>query len=238
MMLKITILEDQKEQAARLSAMLKHYAEEHADFSYTLQHYDQSIQLLTEYRCDADLLFLDIQLPDMLGMEVAKRIRAIDDRVMIIFITMLTQYAIEGYSVGAFDYVLKPVRYDEFAAKMDRACRILAHRSSSMTIDVRTKEDIHRISVDDVTYIEISNHDVMIHTPQETYKQWGNLKTYEEMLSEAHFVRCNACYLVNLKYVKGIHGDTVRVYEDELTISKSKRKDFMAAVARYKGGSR
>ncbi len=237
-MLKIIILEDQRDQAERLSAMLKRYADTHPSFSYTLQHYDQSIQLLTEYRCDTDLLFLDIQLPDMLGIDVAKRIRAIDDQVMIVFITMLTQYAIEGYSVGAFDYVLKPVRYDEFSAKLDRACRILSHRSSSMTIDVHTKEDIRRISVDDITYIEVSNHDVMIHTPQETYKQWGSLKTYEEMLGEVHFVRCNACYLVNLKYVKGIHGDLVLVHQDELTISKSKRKDFMAAVAQYKGGSR
>lgn len=237
-MLKITILEDQPEQAERLSVMLKRYADSHPDFSYTLQLYDQSVRLLTEYRCDTDLLFLDIQVPDMLGIDVARRIRAIDDRVMIIFITMLTQYAIEGYSVGAFDYVLKPVRFDEFSAKMDRACRILSHRSSSMTIDVRTKEDIRRISVDDVTYIEVSNHDVMIHTPQEVCRQWGSLKTYEEMLGEAHFVRCNACYLVNLKYVRGIRGDRVLVHQEELTISKSKRKDFMAAVARYKGGSR
>ena len=58
-----------------------------------------------------------------MGIDVAKKIRQKDSRVMIIFITMLTQYAIEGYSVGAFDYVLKPLRYDEFAAKLDRACR-------------------------------------------------------------------------------------------------------------------
>jgi len=237
-MLNITILEDQPEQAGRLTALLERYASEHAEFAYSLQHYEQSIQLLTEYRCDTDLLFLDIQVPDMLGIEVAKRIRAIDDKVMIVFVTMLTQYAIEGYSVGAFDYVLKPVRYEEFSAKMNRACRILSHRSSSKTIDIRTKEDIRRVSVDDVTYIEISNHDVMIHTPNETYKQWGNLKTFEEMLAGDHFVRCNACYLVNLKYVKGIHGEQVQVNQEQLTISKSKRKDFMAAVARYKGGSR
>lgn len=237
-MLKITILEDQAEQAERLSAMLERYAKEHSGFGYTLQHYDQSVMLLTEYQCDTDVLFLDIQVPDMLGIEVARRIRAMDDKVMIIFVTMLTQYAIEGYSVGAFDYVLKPVRYDEFAAKLDRACRILAHNRTALTIDVRTKEDIRRISVDDVTYIEVSNHDVMIHTPQEIYRQWGNLKSFEEMLGGAHFVRCNACYLVNLKYVRGIHGDEVQVYRDNLTISKSKRKDFMAAVARYKGGSR
>ena len=74
----------------------------------------------------------------------------------------------------------------------------------------------------------------------------GNLKfaksfapvAYEEQLQGGHFVRCNACYLVNLKYVRGIVGDTVRVHEDSLPISKSKRKEFLAALAQYKGGSR
>ena len=111
-MLNIVILEDQADQAERLTRMLEKYASSHLDFAYTLKRYERSIPMLTEYKCDADILFLDIQVPDMLGMEAAKKIRAMDNKVMIIFITMLTQYAIEGYSVGAFDYVLKPIRYE------------------------------------------------------------------------------------------------------------------------------
>lgn len=237
-MINIVILEDQTEQAERLAKMLEKYASSHPDFSYTLKRYDRSIPLLTEYKCDADILFLDIQVPDMLGMEAAKRIRAMDSNVMIIFITMLTQYAIEGYSVGAFDYVLKPIRYDEFSTKMDRVCRMLAHQNTAQTLELRTKEEIRRVSADDIAYIEVANHDILIHTDGEVIRQWGNLKSYEDKLASAHFVRCNACYLVNLKYVRGINGDTVTVGKDELAISKAKRKDFLIAVAQYKGGSR
>ena len=157
---------------------------------------------------------------------------------MIIFITMLTQYAIEGYSVGAFDYVLKPIRYEEFSTKMDRVCRMLAHQNTATTLEIRTKEEIRRVNADDVTYIEVANHDILIHTDSEVIRQWGNLKTYEDKLASAHFVRCNACYLVNLKYVRGLNGDTVTVGRDELAVSKAKRKDFLIAVAQYKGGSR
>lgn len=89
---------------------------------------------------------------------------------------MLTQYAIEGYSVCAFDYVLKPVRYEEFSTKMDRACRMLAHQNTSMTLEVRTKEEIRRVNADEITFIEVSNHDVLIHTDSEIIRQWGNLK--------------------------------------------------------------
>ena len=237
-MLNIILLEDQEEQAQRLTQMLEKYASIHTDFAYSLRSYNRSVPLLTEYRCDADILFLDIQVPDMLGIEVAKRIRNMDNRVMIIFITMLTQYAIEGYSVGAFDYVLKPIRFEEFSTKMDRVCRVLSHQNTSTTLELRTKEEIRRIEADSIAYIEVANHDILIHTDDEVIRQWGNLKTYEEKLLSAHFVRCNACYLVNLKYVRGISGDTVTVGRDKLTVSKAKRKDFLAAVAQYKGGSR
>ena len=236
-MIKIVILEDQSEQAKHLLALLKRYGEEHADFSYAAAHYDRSIALLSEYNCDADMLLLDIQMPDMLGIDVAKKIREIDSRVMIIFITTLTQYAIEGYSVGAFDYVVKPVRYDAFAAKLDRARRMLAHRHQSKTIDLRTKDEVRRLSVDEILYLEVVNHDVLIHTDAQVYRQWGSLKTYEDQLRDSHFVRCNSCYLVNLKYVRGISGDTVTVHRDQLAISKPKRREFHAAVAQYRGGS-
>lgn len=83
-MLNIIILEDQAEQAERLSQMLKRYAEAHEGFSYQLKLYDRSIPFLTEYKCDADILFMDIQVPDMLGIDAAKRVRQMDNRVMII----------------------------------------------------------------------------------------------------------------------------------------------------------
>ncbi len=237
-MLNIIILEDQAEHAERLSLMLKKNSEEHVDFSYQLKMYDRSLPFLHEYKCDADLLFLDIQIPDMLGMEAAKQIREMDHQVMIIFITMLTQYAIEGYSVGAFDYVLKPLRYEEFSTKMDRVRRMLAHQNTSMVLEVRTKEEIRRISADDITFIEVSNHDILIHTDSEIIRQWGNLKSYEDKLASVHFVRCSASFLVNLKYVRAVNGNTVIVHGHELPIGSSKRKEFLVALAQYKGGSR
>lgn len=237
-MLKIVILEDEPEQAKRLSDMLARYRQERADFAYSVQLYDRASQLLNEYRCDADLLLLDIQMPGMLGIDAAKKIREMDSRVMIVFITTLTQYAIEGYSVGAFDYVLKPVRYDAFAAKLDRARRVLAHLHSSATLELRTRDELRRVSADEIIYLEVVNHDVLIHTDTETYRQWGSLKPFEEQLKDSNFVRCNSCYLVNLRYVRGISGDSVLVDGARLAISKPRRKDFLAALAQYCGGSR
>lgn len=235
--MKIGILEDEAQQSKLLTEYLVRFKQEHTDFFYSLDVYDRAWKLLEQYRCDTDLLLLDIRVPDMLGMEAARRIRAIDQNVMIVFVTNLTQYAIEGYAVNAFDYVLKPLVYDAFCAKMARVLRVLSYRAAGVSVELKSREGGRRVLASAITYIEIANHDILVHTGTETIRQWGTLSKFEEQLRDAHFVRCNTCYLVNLKYVRGVKGDKVLVGEDALAISKPRRKEFLCALAQYKGGS-
>lgn len=237
-MLKIIILEDDTAFSRRLTDYLGRYAAARDGLSLSIQSYDNAVDFLTDYRCDADLLLMDIQMPGMLGIDAAKKVREIDTRVMIIFITTLTQYAIEGYSVGAFDYILKPLRFDILCAKLDRAMRILSHMRTEISVEIRSKKEVHRVHADDIRYIEVSSHDVLVHTDHGTFQQWGNLKAFEDLLSGAHFARCNACYLVNLKYVRAIIDNEVDVGGELLSISKLKRREFLNALAQFKGGSR
>ncbi|MCC8063545.1 MAG: LytTR family DNA-binding domain-containing protein [Clostridiales bacterium] len=237
-MLKIGVLEDEAEQAQRLMDYLQRYQMEHSGVTFTVELYDRAISLLDSYQPNFDILFLDIRLPDMLGMEVARRIRKTDENVMIIFVTSLSQYAVEGYSVRAFDYILKPVAYGSFSSKLTRALRILSYDREETTVLVKTREQTVRLAADAILYVEVSNHDLVIHTGDQLLKQWGSLSKLEEQLKDAHFERCNSCYLVNLKYVRGIQGNQLLVGEDSLTISKSRRKEFLNALAQYKGGSR
>ncbi len=236
-MIKIGILEDEAGPMRQIKDCLMRYQKEHPDFQYALECYDRALMLLEQYQPDFDLLFLDIQVPDMLGMEAAHRIREMDEHVMIVFVTNLTQYAIEGYSVNAFDYVLKPLVYGSFAAKMDRALRIISYNKPGKTLVLRTREGIQRITSDTVMYIEISNHDLLFHLGKETLRQWGSLSKLEKELEGEHFFRCNSCYLVNLKYVRTVRDGQVQVGQDWLTISKPRRHAFLNALAQYKGGS-
>ena len=231
-MLKICVLEDEAAQMERMKAYLQKFQSEHADFEYVLDAYKNAFDLLEHYKRDVDLLFLDIRVPDMSGMEVAHRIREADQNVMIIFVTNLTQYAIEGYSVNAFDYILKPLAYNSFSSKLERALRMLSYRSSDITLDLRTRDGGRRVSADSITYIEISNH-----VGAEQIRQWGTLSKLEAQLREAHFVRCSSSYLVNLKYVHKVRGDQLLVGGDTLSISRPRRKEFLNALAQYKGGS-
>lgn len=236
--MKIMVLEDDLRQAQQLSDYLEQYRQEHPDFSYVLETYRRAFDLLDHYRGDAELLFLDIRLPDMLGMETAQRIREKDQRVMIVFVTNLAQYAIEGYSVQAFDYILKPISYFAFSAKLERVLRTLAVRSGGPALDLKTREGLlRRVPASNILYIEVQAHDVFVHTDDGVLKQWGTLAHFEQLLQGAHFARCRTSCLVNLKYVRGVQRDVVLVGDDRLTISRSRRKEFLQALAQYKGGT-
>ena len=97
-MLRIGILEDEKAHSDELIRFLERYRSEHGSFSYSVKVYDAGRKLLFDYKQDCDLIFLDIRLPDMLGIDAAREIRKIDHNVMIVFVTSLTQYAFDGYT--------------------------------------------------------------------------------------------------------------------------------------------
>lgn len=235
--MKIVILEDDAAQAWQINDYLLQYQREHAGFQYSAKTYTTGRRLLEEYHPDTDLLLLDIQLPDMLGIDVARQIRQTDPSVMIIFVTNLAQYAIEGYSVQAFDYVLKPVNAFAFSKKLERAVRVLSHTENDLTLEIKGKNGSRWIAADSVTYVEVRSHEVFIHTEQECIRQWGTLAQYETLLKPLHFIRCNASFLVNLKYVRTVIKDQVDVNRDMLPISRTFRKDFLNMLAQYKGGT-
>lgn len=238
-MIKIVILEDEDRQAELTVEFLRRYEKENGD-SIEVKRYDRAIDLLDNYRCDADILLLDIQVPDMLGIEAAKQLRRMDANVIIMFVTNLAQYAIEGYSVEAMDYILKPLSYAPFSAKLARAIRAVKRRQTEgVVVQVRAKTEIHRFPSSRLAYIEVVNHTLVFHLTDGTVlKQWGSLGSFEEQLEGDHFVRCNSGYLVNLKYVESVEGGNVIVKGTPLKISTPKRKEFLRAVAQYKGGGR
>ena len=145
-MFKIVILEDEDRQAEQTIEFLHRYEKQNGD-SFVVERYCRSLELLDNYRCDADILLLDIQVPDMLGIEAAKKIRQIDENAIIMFITNLAQYAIDGYSVEAMDYILKPLSFVPFSTKLARALRVVKqHQAEGVAISVKTKTGISRFS--------------------------------------------------------------------------------------------
>ena len=168
-------------------------------------------------------------------METARRIRALDTDVLLIFITNMAQYAIKGYAVGALDYVLKPVPYFAFSQQLQKAVNQLARRVRHY-LAVLVDGGLRRLDAASVYYIESEGHRTRFYTEDGEFSAPGALKALEEKLASQPFARCNSGYLVNLAQVSGVQQNTVLVGPYTLQISRPKRKAFLAALTDYIGG--
>ena len=192
-------------------------------------------QLVEPYRPGFDIIFLDIEMPTLGGMPTAERIRMLDPDVILIFVTNMAQYAIRGYEVDAMDFVLKPVSYYQFSTKLERALqRIRRRRGGQIALQVGV--GVQLLDTDDILYLETRERLLHYHTADNTWSVRGSLLKAEKELAPYHFARCNQCYLVNLRHVRGVQDDIVQVGEERLEISRRQRTSFLAAVAAYVGG--
>lgn len=232
--MRAAILEDDPSAAQRVVQYFERYAQEKKQTIQT-SYFQTPGSFLAEYKSQYDLILLDIQMPGMNGMRVAEMIRNTDEKVLMVFITRLSQYAIEGYKVRALDYILKPVSYFDFSYMLDRAFQQLQSQER-LSIVVNNKWGSSRILVSSIRYIEVQNHKLFIHTAEETIEAWGALTTLENELPPGMFSRVNAGVSVNLNAVVSVTGESVVLTGETIPLSRRKKKDFCENLARYFGG--
>lgn len=234
-MYNAAIVEDDPAARQNLLDMLEAYQKKRG-VKINSRCFENAVILLEGYKPIYDIIFMDIELPLMDGMTAAKKLRAVDTASVLIFVTNMAQYAIKGYEVDALDFVVKPVSLPVFLLKMDKACRV-AETTRGNSILVTHDRMTERVNVSRISYIEVADHDLLFHVGKKVLRMHGTLAEVEEKLGSSHFLRCNSCYLVNPRYVRGVKGYTVTVDTDELIISHPRKKAFMQALADYYGGS-
>lgn len=234
-MMRIAIVEDEREYREQLAEYVSRYAQERGK-DILAAVYENGEKLCCPYRPVYDIILLDIELPGMSGMEAAKKIRETDQNVVIVFVTQMAQYAIQGYSVGALDYVLKPVTYATLSMKLDRATERVNSRVGGQ-IWLQLPEGARRLDTASIDYVEVQNHMLHYHTTEGEYVLRGTMVSAEKELSRFGFVRCNYWYLVNLYRVTQVKKDTVLVGGKELEISRRNKTSFMSALAACIGGN-
>lgn len=235
-MYRMLIVEDTPAEADLLHGHLQRYASE-KNLSFSIETLSSALEFINS-RHVADLIFMDIDMPGINGMEAAEVLRTYDAETPLVFVTNLAQYAVRGYSVDAVDFVVKPVEYGDFAMRMDRAMRAVA-RNAARTLALPTADGMRVISQSDITYVDLVKHDVRYHLVDGTeLRERGSLRAAEQRLDSQSFLRISSGCLVNMARVERIGRESVTVAGGaELFYSRSQRKRALETLANYVGRS-
>lgn len=236
-MKQVYIVEDSAADAEKLKKYVGRYAEE-TEERVSISVYREGIAFLSNYKSDGDVIFLDVEMPILSGIEVARKLREADAYVQIIFVTNMVQYALRGYEVSALDYVIKPISYNRVVNCLKRAFLCLESRRDMHPLIIKpSTNEIVRLSESDIWYVEKESNYLVYHTSRGIYRVRGQLYEVENKLGEG-FSRCiNGC-LVNLRYVDRTTQNSVFVGGDELPIARARHKEFMNDLISWLGKAR
>lgn len=168
-----------------------------------------------------DLVFLDIEMPEMDGITLAENLRAMSEEVSIVFLTGHIEYAIKGYEVNALRYLTKPADAQKIKDVIDRVLRKLENEKQ---LWIKTDEGDMRLRLKDILFIESQNQNVVINTAADSFSVRGTMSDYEERLTPEGFFRVHRCYLVSLAKVQRISGREI-VIEDGTILPVSRNKE-------------
>lgn len=231
----IDIVDDNASDAERLKGLVERYAKE-SGVQMSVRSFKNGMSFLEHYSADTDVVFLDVEMPIMNGIDVAKKLRETDTGVCIVFVTNHAQFALKGYLVNALDYVIKPISYYGVVDRLKRAAVMLRKRTEKYLLLNLSSTEVVRISVGDLSFVEKVSNYLVYHTTEGEYQTRGALKEVEELLPERCFSRCISGCLVNLGYVEKVTHTSVFVGGFELPLARQRKKKFMIELAEYYGG--
>lgn len=234
-MMNVAIVEDNEADAEVLNSLLDKYCKKTAR-DINVEVFSDGAQFLTVCRRRQtffDIIFMDIEMPNIDGMRAARKLREIDPEVCLIFTTNLKQYAVKGYEVEAKAFLVKPITYVSFSTLLDKLLKKVDLYKAEVLIN--TPNCYHRIRIKDIIFVEVSQHFIIYHTTSEDISFFGSLQTERSKLPTNLFSCCNRCYLVNLAYVKKIDGNYVYVGNDKLMISRNQKKKFIDEFMQFCG---
>lgn len=201
----IAIIEDESSCREQLDAVLKSWSIEH-NIMIAVSCYETGKQLLSDTFQKYKLIFLDIDMPEISGMETAKELRQNGYNGHIIFVTAHNEYVYEGYHVRALDYILKPITLKT----LENCLNPVLHELQSSTYILRTATSIEKIPYASIIAFATQGHYIEIITKEYTYRQKISLKVLKQLLPE-DFVQCHRTLIVNINHVVKLDGKNLHL---------------------------
>lgn len=200
--MKIAIVEDIQEDRLWLSQKLEEFMK-HNHLHFTLHQYTCAEDFMKEIdTIHFDIVFMDIYLPEMSGMEAARYLRKKDKDCKLIFLTSSDDYLRQGYSVNASHYLIKPASDEDFAEAMSN-CRIQPQYKVPYLDFMSDKINIH-LDTSQITYLDLQGRTVYVHTPSEIFPVNSTFRSLTEpLLEDERFLSCLQGIMVNMDYISG-----------------------------------
>jgi len=234
MKFKCIIVEDQ----VPAQRILKRYIDDVTELELTGAFTDPLSALAALKKEKVDLVFLDIHLPKISGMDFLK---ILPYKPKVILTTAFSEYAIEGYEFDVVDYLLKPISFERFMKAVskviyqDKESKKISADSESINkgnkyIFVKSDRTIIKIDINSIIYIKADSDFTRVITENKNYFLSYPLKYWQEILPERFFCRIHKSYIVNLKFADQIEGNQVVTGKEKLPIGRSFKEDFMKKI--------
>ena len=228
---RIAICDDEQNQIEYITSIVTSWSN-HKGHSCEIRTFASAEAFLFEYEEDKayDILLLDVEMKNMNGIELAKRIRKDNNRAEILFITSHFEFVGEGYEVDALHYLIKPISVEKLTQVLTKAAEKLSVEPPSVVISC--EGETVKLYESDILYVESFLHYIVIHTKDNEYKIKENISVFENKVSDV-FYRIHRSYLVSLKYITRISRTSVSIGNTELPLSRGKYDDINRAFIEH-----
>lgn len=233
--MRIAVCDDSSIDREIIVSLLHHYFL-NKPITNEIVQYESGVALLQDVEEDVwfDLIFLDIYMTDLLGIDVAHKLRSLGYRGHIAFLTATADFAVDSYEVEALGYLLKPHSYEKLAQVMDRATR----GTAAATYQIKSHAKVVRVPYYEILYVESMNSKCIMHCRGgQSYVIYKRLTDIENELKDERFLRCHQSYLVNMDYISKIDtqftlvtGDIVSIRQRDLKAIRQTALDYLERI--------
>jgi len=229
-MLKIAVCDDEKEFCDLLKEMLCKVMKSLGG-QFSLKCYTDTDEF-RKTMPDFDIIFMDIRMAGINGMELAKMLRADGYDKALIFITAFQEYVFDAFELEATDYLCKPVREQKLRRAVERAIEKV-RGAEEKSLFIQTLHWCKSVKLKTILYCEVMNRKIYLHTTNEVIDYYGKIEELEGQLDH-RFFRCHRSYLVNFDYVMTYaEGQVVLESRECIPVSRLRQKEFMGAMLQY-----
>jgi DNA-binding LytR/AlgR family response regulator len=227
--MRIAICDDEREFITGFSRIVDKL---YRSLDMTIDEFADGTQLLKSFsERRYDIVFLDIEMPKIDGITLARKLRELSEDVYIVFLTGHIEYAVKGYEVNALRYLTKPVTDDDIHRVFEY---VIKKQNSARFIWIKNKETERRVPLNEILYIDADGQNIVINTANASYSIRGNLNDYEASLKNDGFFRTHRSYLVSMSKIMCIEGkNAILAGGCKVPIARAKESEFREAFMSF-----